>query len=551
MITASAAFIIVLELGSVLIGGWFLSSYLLSVYSTRKTRLDRIFSPIEKAIYYLGGVNPYEEMGWKAYLRAILALNVVEAAIGFVLLLIQGSLPLNPMHAPDMSWSLSLNTALSFSSNTDLQHYNGGTSLSYLSQMAVIQFLQFTSAATGLCVAIALFRGLTGKTKGLGNFYVDYTRTIVRVLIPLSGVAAIILIFLGVPQSLSGYSIFKTLELGGSEVVKSGPIASLVSIMQLGTNGGGYFGANAANPLMNPSQITNLFELALMMLIPTSLPFLFGRMLGRITEGRTLILASYSLYIIDILIAFIPITQMGEGMEVRFGAASSVFWTITTTAFTTGSVNASLSAFNPLIILAALFGMIIQATPGGIGVGAMYMLMYVIMTVFIVGLMAGRTPEYLGTKINAGDVKLAIVAFLSHPIIILVPTVITFAIGAQAAVGLGTNSLSFTQILYEYTSAAANNGSDFLGSAGNTVYFNVSTGIVMWLGRFIPIAVMLAIAGSMVQRKRYASEALRTDTLTFTAVLIVAIFILAVLTFFPFLAIGPILSYLEGFKNGF
>ena len=551
MITTSAAFIIVVEFVSVLVGGWLLSSYLLTVYSTRRTKLDRIFGPIERAIYYLGGVNPYEEMGWKAYLRAVLALNAVEAVIGFVLLLFQGSLPLNPMRAPDMSWSLSFNTALSFSSNTNLQHYNGGSALSYLSQMAVIQFLQFTSAATGLSVGIAVFRGLTGKTKGLGNFYVDYTRTLVRVLIPLSGVAALVLIFLGVPQSLNGYTIFKTLEIGGSEVVKSGPIASLVSIMQLGTNGGGYFGSNAANPLTNPSQITNLFELALMMLIPTSLPFLFGRMLGRMKEGRTIIVASYSLYFIDLVIAFIPITHLGQGMEVRFGAASSVFWTVTTTAFTTGSVNASLSAFNPLVILAALFGMIIQATPGGIGVGAMYMLMYVIMTVFIVGLMAGRTPEYLGTKINAGDVKLAIIAFLSHPIIILIPTVITFAIGAQAAAGLGTNSLSFTQILYEYTSAAANNGSDFLGSAGNTVYFNVSTGIVMWLGRFIPIAVMLAIAGNMVQRKRYASEALRTDTFAFTAVLIVAIFILAVLTFFPFLAIGPILSYLEGFKNGF
>jgi K+-transporting ATPase ATPase A chain len=551
MITTSAAFVIIVELCSVLAGGWLLSSYLLAVYSTKKTKLDRFFGPLERAIYYLGGVNQYEEMGWKTYLRALLALNAVEAAIGFLILMFQGSLPLNPMHAPDMSLSLSLNTALSFSSNTDLQHYNGGSALSYLSQMAVIQFLQFTSAATGLSVGVAVFRGLIGKTKGLGNFYVDYTRTIVRVLIPLSGVAALILIFLGVPQSLNGYTIFKTLEIGGSEVVKSGPIASLTSIMQLGTNGGGYFGSNAANPLANPSQITNLFELALMMLIPTSLPFLFGRMLGRMKEGRTIILASYTLYFIDLVIAFIPISNIGQGMEVRFGAASSVFWTVTTTAFTTGSVNASLSAFNPLVILAALFGMIIQATPGGIGVGAMYMMMYVIMTVFIVGLMAGRTPEYLGTKISADDVKLAIVAFLSHPIIILVPTVTAFAIGAQTAVGLGTNSLSFTQILYEYTSAAANNGSDFLGSAGNTAFFNISTGIVMWLGRFIPIAVMLAIAGNMVQRKRYASEALRTDTLAFAAVLVVAIFILAVLAFFPFLAIGPILSYLEGFKNGF
>lgn len=551
MITTGDAFVIVVVWGVTLVSAWFLSKYLMAVFSAKRTALDRIFGPVEKSFYAIGGVNPYEEMGWKTYLRSILILNGIEAAIAFLILIFQGSLPLNPMHFHDISWSLSFNTALSFSSNTDLQHYNGGSSLSYFSQMAAIQFLQFTSAATGLSVGVAVFRGFVGKTKGLGNFYVDYTRSLVRVLLPISAVAAIVLIFLGVPQSLSGYSIFRTLEIGGSEVVKSGPVASLVSIMQLGTNGGGYFGANAANPLMNPSQITNFFELGLMMIIPTSMLFLFGRMVGNNKEGRTLVVASYSLYFIDMFIALIPVTQLGAGMEVRFGSATSVFWTVTTTAFSTGSVNASLSAFNPLVILSAFFGMIIQATPGAIGVGSMYLLMYVVMTVFIVGLMAGRTPEYLGTKINASDVKLTIIAFLSHPIIILVPTVLAFATGAQKAVGLGTSSLSFTEIFYEFTSAAANNGSDFLGSAGNTPFFNISTGLVMWLGRFIPIAVMLAIAGSMVQRKRYASEALRTDSLTFAAVLVVSIFILAVLTFFPFLALGPILSYLEGFKNGF
>ncbi|EQD45134.1 potassium-transporting ATPase subunit A, partial [mine drainage metagenome] len=538
MITPSDVFVILVTSGSVLLIALFFSKYLLAVFSNKKTRLDRIFGPIETTIYRISGVNPYEEMGWKSYLKALLYLNVIEAIIGFLILMFQGSLPLNPMHFPDVSWSLSFNTALSFSSNTNLQHYNGGSTLSYLSQMASIQFLQFTSAATGLCVAVAVFRGIIGKTNGLGNFYVDYTRSIVRILIPLSGIAALILVFLGVPQSLNGYALLNTLQTGATEVVKVGPIASLDAIMQLGTNGGGYFGANGANPLANPSPITNLFLLALMMLLPTSVLFLFGRMAGSMKEGRTLILASYSLYFIDIAVALIPATQIAAGMDVRFGSASSVIWTVTSTAFTTGSMNANLSAFNPLVILAAMFGMIIQATPGGIGVGAMYMLMYVIMAVFIVGLMAGRTPEYLGTKINASDVRLAVIAFLSHPIIILVPTVITFAIGAQTAAGLGTGSISFTQVFYEFTSAAANNGSDFLGSSGNTVFFNVSTGIVMWLGRFVPIAIMLAISGNMVQRKRYASEALRTDSLTFAAVLVVAIFILAVLTFFPFLTLG-------------
>ncbi len=551
MITPGDVFVILVTSGSVLLIAWFFSRYLLAVFSNKRTRLDRVFGPVETVIYRIAGVNPYEEMGWKSYLKALLYLNAFEAIIAFLILMFQGSLPLNPMHFPDVSWSLSFNTALSFSSNTNLQHYNGGSTLSYLSQMASIQFLQFTSAATGLCVAVAVFRGIIGKTRGLGNFYVDYTRSIVRVLIPLSGIAALILVFLSVPQSLNGYAILHTLQAGASEVVKVGPIASLDAIMQLGTNGGGYFGTNAANPLANPNQVTNLFLLGLMMLLPTSVLFLFGRMAGSMKEGRTLIIASYSLYFIDIAIALIPVTQIAAGMEVRFGSASSVIWTVTSTSFTTGSMNGNLSAYDPLVILAAMFGMIIQATPGGIGVGAMYMLMYVIMAVFIVGLMAGRTPEYLGTKINASDVRLAVIAFLSHPIIILVPTVIAFAIGAQRAAGLGTGPIGFTEVFYEFTSAAANNGSDFLGSSGNTVFFNVSTGIVMWLGRFVPIAIMLAIAGNMVQRKRYASEALRTDSLTFTAVLIVAIFILAVLTFFPFLTLGPILSYLEGFKNGF
>ena len=551
MLTLEATFVIVVIWSSVLVTAWFLAKYMFSVYSVKRTRLDKFFEPFEKIIYRVSGIDPYEEMGWKSYFKALIMLNGVEAAISFIILIFQGSLPLNPMHFPGIPWTLSFNTVLSFSSNTDLQHYAGGSSMSYLSQMAALGFLEFTSAATGISVGVAVFRGFAGKTKGLGNFYVDYVRSITRVLLPLTFVASIVLIFFGVPQSLSGYHVFSTLEVAGTEIVKTGPIASLASIMQIGTNGGGYFGANAANPLTNPNQITNFFELALMMLIPTSFPFLFGRYVGNMREGRTLIVAAYSLYFIDMIIAFVPISSIGAGMEVRFGSTTSIFWTVTTTAFSTGSVNASLAAFNPLIILAAFFGMIIQSIPGAVGVGSMYLLMYIIMTVFIVGLMAGRTPEYLGGKINARDVKLAVVAFLSHPIIILVPTVITFVSGAQRAVGLGTNPLSFTEVFYEFTSAAANNGSDFLGSAANNAFFNISTGIVMWLGRFIPMIIMLAIAGSMVQRKRSASQALRTDSLTFTVILIVSIFILAVLTFFPFLAIGPILSYLEGFKNGF
>jgi K+-transporting ATPase ATPase A chain len=537
---------------TIIIGlAWGLSKYLKKVYENEKTFLDWILNPVESFIYRIIGIDRNKEMDWKEYFLALFSFSIMTAVISFLVLFFQGFLPLNPMKFPDLSWSLALNTAMSISSNTNLQHYGGGSSLSYLSQMVGIQFLQFTSAATGLAVAVAIFRGFSGKKKDgakLGNFYVDLVKSITRVLIPLSLISAVILIAFGIPQSLSGYSIVQTLS-GAAQIIKVGPVASLVSIMQLGTNGGGYFSANSAYPLQNPSPLTNYLELGMMMLLPTSVIFLFGRMLGKKGEGRSIVLASYGLYAIDLAIALVPVFSLGAGMETRFGGFSPVFWTVTTTAFTTGSVNTSLAAMNPIVILSAFMGMIIQATPGGIGVGAMYMLMYVIITVFIVGLMAGKTPEYLGAKINAKDVKLAVLGFLSHPIIILIPTALAYATGAVHALGFGNGPVGFTQVFYEFTSSAANNGSDFLGTEANTVFFNVSTGIVMWAGRFIPILIMLAIAGRMQDRKRSAEIALRTDNLVFPVVLIASIFILAVLTFFPFLSIGPILMHLGGLKN--
>ncbi len=541
-------FVIAVLWAFVIISSWLFSKYLYSVYSTSTTRLDRIFGRVENLIYRIAGVNPYEDMGWKSYFTALLMLNMLEAAITFLILTFQGVLPLNPMHYPGLSWSLSFNTAISFATNTNLQHYAGGASLSYFSQMAGLIFLQFTSAATGIAVAVAVFRGFAGRTKGLGNFYVDYVRTIVRVLLPVSFIASIALVGLGIPQTLSGYVFVHTLQAGATEVLQVGPIASLVSIMQLGTNGGGYFGANAANPFMNPSQITDFLEIGLMMLIPTSILFLFGRMIHNRKEGRTLFLASYGLYTINLILAFATISSLGAGMETRFGSVASVFWAVTTTGFTTGSVNASLTAFSPLVILSGLFGMLEQSSPGGAGVGATYMLIYVVMTVFIVGLMAGRTPEYLGAKITAREVKLAIGAFLVHPVAVMIPVAVTFALGEQNAVGLGGLPLSssFTRVFWEFASAAANNGSDFLGSSANNVYFNLSTGVVMFFGRYVAIAVILAIAGGMLGRNRSSNPALRTDGLVFTGILIVTVFVLAVLAFFPFLALGPLLSYFGG-----
>ncbi|MFG1446467.1 MAG: potassium-transporting ATPase subunit KdpA, partial [Thermoplasmatales archaeon] len=512
MLTLEDLFVVAVVWGTVIVLSWFLSSYLLGVFTGRKSRLDRILVPVENFIYLLAGIDSSKNMGWKEYFKALLYLNAGEAILAFFILMFQQSLPLNPMHYSGMSWSLALNTVLSFSSNTNLQHYNGELTLSYLSQMSAIQFLQFTSAATGLAVGVAVIRGFAGKARTIGNFYYDYVRSLTRVLLPLAFIATIILIFMGVPQALSGYPTVSTLQKGATEILYKGPIASLVSIMQLGTNGGGYFGANSAYPLQNPSQLSDLFEIGMMMFIPTSLLFLFGRMVGDNREGRTLFLAAYAIYGIDLLIAFLSTTVIGRGLEVRIGGVASTLWTVTTTAFTTGSLNASLSGFNPVVILTAFFGMLIQGAPGGVGVGAMYLIMYVIVTIFLVGLMAGRTPEYLGVKIEGSDVKLAVAAFLTHPIIILVPTVVAFAIGAESTVGLAANATGFTRIFYEFTSAAANNGSDYLGAAGNTVFFNVATGIVMWVGRFLPILFMLAIADGVSTRKRSQKQGLKTGS---------------------------------------
>ncbi len=529
--------------------GWLFAPYVVRVYSRAPGRLDRLLNPIENAIYRLVGADTTHTMGWKEYFLAALYVNLIQMAIAFAILVSQGALPLNPQHFLGLRWDLALNTAVSISTNTNIQHYAGEFQLSYLSQMSAIQFLQFTSAATGICAAVAFARGLTSGAKDMGNFYVDFVRSITRILIPLCFVASIVLVWLGIPQTLAGYAKVTTVEglvSGVSQVIRVGPVASLVSIMQIGTNGGGYYGANSANPFQNPNPATDIFEIFLMLLMPTTLCFVYGGILGKKREVRPILFAAYALFAIDLVIAFIPNVALGAGIETRVGGFFSQFWTVVTTAVTTGSVNTSLSAMPPFVIISAFMGMLIQATPGGKGVGLMYMVMYVIITVFIVGLMSGRTPEYLGVKITVRDVKLVMVAFLIHPLIILIPTILAFATGAAAAVGAGTNASGFTQVLYEFTSAAANNGSDFLGASANTLFFNISTSVVMFIGRYAPIGVLLALAGSMIGRKRTTEVGLRTDSILFSVVLVASILILVVLTFFPFLALGPILSYFQG-----
>jgi K+-transporting ATPase ATPase A chain len=552
LIDAVQVLTVILILGVTILLAWLISPYITGVYKRKPTRLDRILNPIENFIYKITGVNTEQAMGWKQYFLSGLLLNVVMMVIGFLIMVFQGNLPLNPMHFSGVRPDLAFMQVVSFVTNTDLQHYSGEATFSYLSQAGVLQWLMFTSAITGLCMGIAFIRGLVVGAKDMGNFYVDFTRSITRIFLPLAAIVAIIFLALGVPQTFNGYTAVKTVE-GAAQTLLVGPVASLDSIMQLGTNGGGYYGANAAYPFMNPSPITNIIMISSMLLLPTALIFVFGQMIGKKTESRPLLWGAYILFGVNLVIAFIPtLPLVAPGIEVRFGGFMSSFYTVTTTVATTGSLNSALLGNHPLTILSGFLGMFIQSIPGGKGVGMMYMVMFIIITVFIVGLMSGRTPEYLNMKITGRDVKLVMIAFLIHPIIILIPTVVAYAGGFVNAIGVNGSSVGYTQVLYEFTSAAANNGSDFLGSSANTPFFNIATAIVMLVGRFAPIAILLALSGSMIGRKRGGTTSgLKTDTLIFTIVLIASIIILVVLTFFPFLAIGPISSFFKGWVNGF
>jgi K+-transporting ATPase ATPase A chain len=551
MIDAIQAISVILILGITILIGKLLAPYVARVYNRTPSRLDRILNPIENLIYKICRINTEHSMGWKQYFLVALLLNVAQMSIAFLILVFQGTLPLNPLGFPGLNWDLSFHTVISFATNTNLQHYNGEATLSIFSQMTAIQYLQWTSAATGICMGIAFVRGLIVGSKNMGNFFVDFVRTITRILLPMCLIASLVFVVIGVPQTLNASTTVTTVQ-GTTQTILTGPVASLDAIMQLGTNGGGFYGANAAHPFMNPSPYSNIFMIALMLLIPTALIFVFGEMLGKKREVRPLLWGAYILFGINLALAFAPnIPLIAPGIETRFGGFMSNFYTVVTTVATTGSVNTALSAMHPLTITSGFLGMFIQSIPGGKGVGLMYMVMYIIITVFIVGLMSGRTPEYLGIKITGRDVKLVMVTFLIHPLIILIPTVIAYASGAVAAIGVGDNSVGYTQILYEFTTAAANNGSDFIGASGNTPFFNIATGIVMFIGRYAPIGILLALSGSMIGRKRGDDTGLKTDSPIFTIVLVGSIIILVVLTFFPFLALGPISSFFGGLSNGF
>ncbi|WP_336882712.1 potassium-transporting ATPase subunit KdpA [Priestia koreensis] len=552
----------VLQMGIVLVIVLFLAvimgRYISQAFSLEGTRLDSIFGGIEKGIYKLGGISTLE-MTWKQYAKALLLSNIVMFGIGYLIVRMQGFLPGNPSNIGGMDPLLSFNTISSFLTNTNLQHYSGESGLSYFSQMGVIIYLMFTTPATGLALCIAFFRGLTGK-RTIGNFYVDLVRAHTRIFIPLSVIVGILLIAQGVPQTLHATVQATTIE-GIQQQIARGPVAALESIKHLGTNGGGFFGVNSAHPFENPTPLTNVLEIISMFLIPASLPFAFGHMAKSRKQGWIFFSAMALMFVAFLSLAYIAesngnpaLEKIGlsqsegsmEGKEVRFGIAQSALFTTVTTAATTGTVNNMHDTLTPLGGIVPLGLMMLNCVFGGDGVGTINILMYAILAVFLAGLMVGRTPEFLGRKIEGKEMKLIAITILVHPIIILLPTAwaLVTSMGSSAISNAGFHGIS--QVLYEFTSSAANNGSGFEGLGDNTPFWNVSTGIVMLLGRYLSMIAMIAVAGSLLAKKPVPETlgTFKTDNSTFMVILLSTVLIVGALTFFPVIALGPIAEWL-------
>ncbi|WP_294318605.1 potassium-transporting ATPase subunit KdpA [uncultured Chryseobacterium sp.] len=546
--------------------GIFLGKYIAGVYGYKKTFLDKIFQPAENLIYKISGINPNKQMTWKQNMFAMLTINLVWFVIGFFLLMNQFSLPLNPDGNPDMSPDLAFNTAISFLVNCNLQHYSGETGVSYLSQL-YLMFLQFVTAATGMAAMAVLFKAFKDKTTTeLGNFYDFFTKSMTRILIPISIVVAFILSANGSPMTFEGKDHITTLE-GQKADVSRGPAAAFIAIKHLGTNGGGFFGANSAHPLENPNYLTNITEMVTQMIIPFAMVFSLGFYLKK----RKLSWTIFTVMTIGFLALTVPnvinethgnplITQMGtyphlgamEGKEIRFGSASSAYWSIATTVISTGSVNAMHDSTMPLSGMNQLLAMMINCFYGGCGVGILNYFIFIILAVFMSGLMVGRTPEFLGKKIEAKEMKIAMIVALFHPFLILVGTALTAYMPEFGAKTLNNPGFhGFSEMLYEFTSSSANNGSGFEGLGDNTPWWNISTGIVLLLSRFIPIIGPVAIAGLLAQKKYIPESAgtLKTDTATFGFMTLAVILLIAALSFFPALTLGPIAEQLQYFSK--
>ena len=444
------------------------------------------------------------------------------------------------------SIDLAVHTAISFVTDTNLQHYAGDQQLSVLSQMAAITFTMFVAPASGIAAAFAFIRSFIRKNFGLGNFYMDFIRVILTLLLPVSFASALILMIMGVPQTLDSSITINPLEstINNNNTVEQqttiGPVASLESIKLLGTNGGGFFVSNSAHPFENPTGLSNVYEMFLMLIIPLSFPIAYAKLIG-LGRGTSILITM--LIGFGVLLSFSLTSESGpQLLETRFDSFGSSLFDTTSLGTNTGAVNSALAGMSSNAVTAFFLAMFVQSIPGAVGTGMMTMIVYVLLTLFIVGLMVGKTPEFMSMKISPKDIKLVILIFLIHPAIILIPTVISFTTGnAQALVGEQVTAMGFTQTLYEYTSAAANNGSDYFGTSADTPFWNWSTAIVIFLGRFVPLGLMLTIAGSFtVKDRKEVVEPIKTQGPLFISVLVVMTFLLAALSFFPFLVMGPI-----------
>ncbi len=550
-----------------------LGKYMAKVFSGERTFLSRVLHPVERGVYRLIGVKEDDEQTWVRYLAATLVVTVVSILVTFLLLRFQDRLPfqsvINPQGFPGVAPDLAMNTSISFATNTNWQNYAGDATMSYFSQMVALVMHNFLSAATGLALAIALIRGLARRSgKTLGSFYVDVTRGILYVLLPIAVIGTLIYVSQGAIQNFSGYTQAHTLT-GITQTIAQGPVASQEIIKDLGNNGGGFFNANSAHPYENPNGFTNAFTIFSLLLISISLTFTFGRMVGNIKQGMA-VLAAMGVILAGMTGIAIYAEQTGnpalngagvtqvasasqsggnmEGKSVRFGIPQSSQFVASTTGTSTGSVDASHDSLTALGGLVPLLSMELgEITPGGIGAGLYGMLMFVILGVFIAGLMVGRTPEYLGKKIEAREVKLAALAILILPLSILGFTALSVLVTPGQVGPLNSGPHGFSEILYAFSSTTGNNGSAFAGLTGNTLYYNTTLELAMWMGRYLFLIPILALAGSMVKKKVIPASAgtFPTDTPLFSLLLIGVVLVVGALTFFPALTLGPILEHLQ------
>ncbi len=542
-----------------------LGKYIAKVYRGEKSLLD-FMEPFENKLYSICSIDPNEQMNWKRFLKVLLTLNFFWFIWGMVLLTCQGALPLNPDNNLGQNVSLAFNTCISFMVNCNLQHYSGETGLTYFTQIFVIMLFQFTTAATGMAAFAAMLKAMSEKTtQTIGNFWVYLVRSITRILLPLSMLVGILLILDGTPMTLFGRQTIQTLE-GQEQVISQGPVAAIVSIKQLGTNGGGFFGVNSSHPLENPTYFTNMVECISIILIPMAMIWCLGFYLRRRKLAAMIFGVMFCAYVTTVCITVNQemqgnkaIAEMGisqsngsmEGKETRLGSAATAWWAMTTTVTSNGSVNGMHDSMTPLSGMLAMLNMQINCWFGGVGVGFMNYYMFLIIAVFISGLMVGRTPEFLGKKIEAKEMKIATIVVLLHPFLILVGTALSTFLAANNSTLASEwlNNPSFhglSEMLYEFTSSAANNGSGFEGLADHTPFWNISTGIALIFGRYVPIIGQVAIAGILANKKYIPESAgtLKTDTFTFSVMTFIVILIIAALAFFPVLALSPIAEFL-------